>query len=143
MKLKLAIVQECGPEGCKVQDLNGAEPYQAAYSALVRDRIRIRQRQMVAVDSSANPPEIVWRWHRPQVLETKPEGIVVALGGEYCNAVTLAELPLEVQAGDQVWACGVPDGYEIHDRVVDEQPAHPERLLAYITPVIEAVYKPA
>ncbi len=141
MELKLAVVQSCSPEGCQVQDQNGGPPYTAVYSALARDRVRIRQKQLVAVDSAANPPEIVWRWHLLEVLETKPEGIVVALNGEYFDGIPLAELPLEVHPGDKVWAAGLPVGYEIHDLVTDEGAAHPERLLAYITPVIEKVYK--
>ncbi len=143
MELKLAVVLECDPEGCQVQDVTGGQAYFAAYSALARDRVFIHPRQLVVIDAAAHPPEIVWRWHRVQVLEVKPEGVVVALRGEYSTATTVPELPVEVAPGDEVWATGAPNGFEIHDLIVDERPAHPESLLAYIKPVIDKVYHQA
>lgn len=49
----------------------------AAYSPLVKDRIRIRERQLVALDMAASPPEIVWRWYIGEVESVTSDTIVV------------------------------------------------------------------
>ncbi len=43
----------------------------ATFSSKVRDNIRIRQQQLVAVDTSTSPPEISWRWFIGQVEATE------------------------------------------------------------------------
>lgn len=45
-----------------MQLISTNQTIQAAFSAKVRGNIRVRQQQLVAVDTSANPPEISWRW---------------------------------------------------------------------------------
>ena len=69
--LALGIVGSCGPDGCDVEPLDGGVPRLAGYSDAVRDRIRVRRGDLVAVDVSG--PLIVWRWW---------SGTVEALGAE-------------------------------------------------------------
>jgi hypothetical protein len=62
LNLELATVVACDDTGCRVQLIESNQTITATFSAKVRDNIRIRQRQLVAVDTSVSPPEITWRW---------------------------------------------------------------------------------
>ncbi|HVF31427.1 MAG TPA: sigma factor-like helix-turn-helix DNA-binding protein [Acidimicrobiales bacterium] len=62
MELALAVVRSCGPDGCDLEPLAKAPTSRAGYSEAVRDRIRIRRGDLVAVGPSASGPTIVWRW---------------------------------------------------------------------------------
>lgn len=72
MKLEPAIVRSCTPAGCIVQ-LRDGRLVEAVYSPAVRDRVRIRQRQLVALAEQDGAPVIAWRWFR---------GVVEALGDD-------------------------------------------------------------
>ena len=68
MELTLAIVESCTDDGCRVKILEDDSSIETNFSAPVRDhRIRIRPGQLVAVDTSKEIPETVWRWVRTTV----------------------------------------------------------------------------
>ncbi len=73
MKLELGISLSCTETGCQVRLVKSGTVISAQYSALVRDRIRIRAEELVAVDLGPPVPEIVWRWVLGRVLEVNEE----------------------------------------------------------------------
>ena len=60
MELALGVVRSCGPDGCDVDPLGGGTSWSAGYSDAVRDRIRVRPGDLVAIDLAG--PTVVWRW---------------------------------------------------------------------------------
>jgi len=142
MKLELALVSACGKTGCSVILLANNSDIKVFYSSLVQERIKIQKDHLVAINMAANPPQIVWRWIRAAVIELGADIIVVGDMHGHSGQVSLApELPLELSLDDEVWACGTGSAYEIHDIIPDGKPAHPDRLLKYITPIIEGIYR--
>ena len=142
MKLELAIVLACHKTGCRVASLKDNLPIEALYSSLVRDRIKIQPEQMVAINTDANPPEIVWRWLRAAVIEQTSDTIVVDdMKGHPAKVSFVPDLPLTLTLDDEVWTCSTGRAYEIHDIILDGRPTHPNRLLKYITPIIEEIYQ--
>ena len=142
MKLELAITLSCDEAGCFLSPVNGDARFKAVYSSLVKDRIHIQSEQMVAVNVDAHPPQIVWRWIRAAVIELEPEIVVVGeIQGHPAKVSLVPELPLKLEIDDEIWTCGTGRAYEVHDRIVDGMPTQPVLLLAYITPIIEEIYK--
>lgn len=143
MKLELAIVVDCGATGCHVNPLKGSASIKVRYSSLVQKYgIRIRPAQLVAVDVSANPPEIVWRWLRATVIEVKADMVGVDdMRGHPATVSRVSDLPLTLALNDEVWFCGTGRAYEVHDVITDGKPTHPNRLLEYIAPIIAGIYK--
>lgn len=142
MKLELAIVFTCNKTGCQLRLVNGNAAVEATYSSLVQDRIKIRPQHLVVIDMDTKPPEIVWRWLRAAVIELSAGIIVVDdMKGNPVEVSLVPDLPLRLEIDDEVWACGTPRGYEIHDIILDGKPTHPNRLLDYITPIIEEIYQ--
>lgn len=139
MDLELALVLSCDGTGCLVQYLEGGEPVQTRYSSAVKDRVRIRRKQLVAVDRSSAPPQLVWRWHRAEVLEVRPESVVVGAFG-MCVEATPRHADLAPAIGDEVWVAGTSETYYVFDRVVAEQPEHADRLRREAFPMIEGQY---
>ncbi len=141
MNLGLAVTISCTEMGCQVQWVGSGDVVTTNYSALVRERINIRAQQLVAIDRNPPIPEIVWRWVKATVIEVN-EGTVGIddCMGKLGFATRVASLPLRLSIGDEVWFCNTDQDLEVHDLVVDGKPAHPERLLEYITPIIERVY---
>lgn len=141
MKLELAIVLACNKIGCRVVPLKNNSPIETRYSSLVQDRIKIQPEQLVAINTDTNPPEIVWRWIRAAVIELAADIIVVDdVKGHPAKVSLVADLPLTLELGDEVWACSTGHACEIHDIILDGKPPHPNRLLNYITPIIEEIY---
>jgi hypothetical protein len=154
MNLELAIVISGSPNGCLVQYLDQSEPSEAAFSAPVRDRIRIRRQQLVAVDRSVTPSQIVWRLFHgkvhavdgAQVTVSRLDGEVEHVGenGLWLGQVTPApDFDSPVAVGDVVfYEHGKTPGEvgELHDVAVDGRPAHPERVLARLYPKIVETY---
>ena len=127
MNLELGIVENCQPDGCSVRFLGEETTRKVVFSALVKDRIRIRPGQLVAVDLEAKPAEIVWRWYRKTVQEVHGEDILFGtLSEERILANSVPELQGRLRAGDEVWAAGVPDGFVVYDWVENELPQNPE-----------------
>ncbi len=142
MKLELALVISSNKAGCLVSVLRNNLPIEAKYSLLVQDRIMIRPKQLVAIDRESSPPIIVWRWLRGAVLELNDDVVVVDdMQGHAAKVSRIPALPLTLKLDDEVWVCGVGESFEIHDLLVDEKPRQPNRILRYITPIIEEIYK--
>ena len=126
MKLELAIVLSCHKTGCRVASLTDNYPIEALYSSLVHDRIRIQPAHLVAINTDANPPEIVWRWLQAAVIEISTDVVVVDDMKGYAAKVTFVpELPLTVSLDDEAWTCNTGRAYEIHDIILDGKPTHP------------------
>ena len=142
MKLELALVLTCDKTGCRVARLKDNVHIEACYSSLVQDRIMIQPDQLVAIDTGINPPEIVWRWVRTAVIELAADSIVLVDKQCHPAEVTLvSEMPLTLNIDDEVWVCSTGGDYEIHDVIVDGKPTHPNRMLRYIAPIIEEIYR--
>lgn len=140
MDVIFATVLSCDGTGCNISYVDGPKtPEWADYSAPVRDRIRIRRRQLVAVDRAVQPPQIVWRWYRGEVLELRPTGALVGSHG-ICAELPLRDPSLILQQGDEVWFGGYGGEMAIHDIVHEDRPADPEALAAEAFPRIEAWY---
>jgi len=122
--------------------VKGNATIEAVYSTLVQDRIKIQPQQMVAIDMTTNPPEIVWRWLRAAVIEIST-GITVVddMQGHPAEVKITPDLPLMLELDDEVWACSTGSDYEIHDIILDGKPTHPNRMLDYILPIIEGIYQ--
>jgi hypothetical protein len=141
MNLELAVTISCNDTGCQAQLVSSGDVLTTCYSTLVKDRIWIKAKQLVTIDTSPPLPEIVWRWVRAIVLEVNDEsvGIDDCMGKtEFASRVAI--LPLNLSIGDEVWFCNTDQELEIHDLIIDGKPSQPDRLLEYITPIIERVY---
>lgn len=142
MKLELAIVSNCHKTGCQVVLLKDNSSVEVLYSARVQDRIQIQSEQLVAIDTDANPPEIVWRWLRAAVIELTEDIVVVDdMQGHPAKVSLVPVLPLDLEIDDEVWTCSTGHDYEIHDIILDGKPTRPNRLLQYITPIIKEIYQ--
>ena len=133
----------CTSDGCEVLLLDTDARVDTQYSARVRDRIKIRPKQLVAVDTAEGVSEIVWRWYRTRVMEVAEQNLLVDdRGVRSLRAERVGELSVIAQVDEEVWVCGVgqPGNWEVHDRVVDGIPERADRLGAFMFPKIEAVY---
>lgn len=144
MKLELAIVIACSDTGCHVNPLEGDALIEVRFSSLVQNRIMIQPAHLVAIDMSANTPEIVWRWLRAAVIELNADIVVVDdMQGHPGKVSRVPDLPLTLALDDEVWVCSTGRAFEVHDIIVNGKPAHPNRLLEYIVPIINEIYKNA
>jgi hypothetical protein len=143
MDLKLAMVESCTDDGCRVTLLGDERSVETRYSAPVRDHcIRIRPGQLVAVDTCTETPETVWRWVRTTVRGI--DGDRVLVGDDIAtvrSVMVVRKVSSHVAIGDEVWLSSTPTGPEVHDNVVDGKPAHIGRLEEYAFPRIIAIYK--
>lgn len=102
----------------------------AAYSSLVRDRIRIRQRQLVAVDTAAAPPQISWRWFIGEVEALGPEGVSVRRLDQPPGSCRVVSNPLPgipVSVGSEVYYGHARD-WEIVDAVSGDTTVNADRI---------------
>ena len=139
MNLQLAIASSCTGTGCQVQSLDGDVHMDADYSEAVIDYgITISPGDLVAVDYTFDPPQVVFRWALTGVERVENEQVFTdsACGGS--QALTLAEgLEANIAVGDKVFiAYG-----EVHDVSRGKRPVNPERLRAAFFPRIEAMYQ--
>jgi hypothetical protein len=147
MNLKLAIVVAPGQTDCVIRWLDQDAPITARYSAAVQDRIKIRPHQLVAVDTEAAAPTVMWRWFRGRV-EYRQEDYVVVNNRPYQpshhHPISVVRLPdvvaEEVQVGDEVFYTTNNRDGAVADTVEGGRPAHPERIGADLFPAIAAVY---
>lgn len=141
MKLILGIVKSCDPDGCIISSIDNGEELSAAYSPLVKGRIKISKNQLVALDLGRSPMELVWRWISAKV--DRLENDIVVLDDGRCQLIQATnppELNLHLEAGDEVWACKTDEGAEVHARIADLDHSHEERLVRYVRPMIEKIY---
>ena len=77
LKLQLGIALPCTRDGCEIQLLDTETRVDGHYSARVRNRIKIRPKQLVAIDATEGVSEIVWRWYRTLVMEVDEQNLLV------------------------------------------------------------------
>ncbi len=109
--LHLALAQACGPDGCDLSPLSAGAPPSAAYSAAVRDTIKIRPGDLVAIAGT----EIVWRWWGGLIEAVGEDGTFVTVSrnvtqsapGDTRRADRDVDLPVDlagqVAIGETVW----------------------------------------
>ncbi len=144
MNLILARAIACSAETCRVQLLTDDSVIDAPLSALmIQIGTRIRPGMIVALDRSATPPEIRWRF------ETRPvealAGDRLTLHGRQFRFTDLRpddERVPPLRVGDTVVARSgrTADELEVYDTMQEGRPLHPERLEAAF-PQIEAAYQ--
>ncbi len=144
MKLTLARTITCSDEGCKVQLLSEDSVTDAPLSPrMIQIGTRIRPGMIVALDLSATPPMIRWRFETRPVEALAGDRITI-LGREsrFVDARPENDRATPIRVGDIVtirqWQAG--DEIEVYDTVVDGRPRHPEFLEADY-PRIEAAYQ--
>ena len=64
VEVRLGLARECRPTGCEVEDLSTGEVVAARWSDEVRDRIKVRPGDLVALEGD----EVVWRWWHGRVV---------------------------------------------------------------------------
>lgn len=139
MQLELAIVQSCTDTGCNVQLLDSREIIETIFSPTVIDyQIRIIPHQLVIVNRSANPPQLIWRWTRATI--TNLSGSEIELrhdDGRHLRASRAPDMDTALTIGDVIFLTGFKDeNWTIVDVAVDGRPAHPDRLSAALFPTI-------
>ena len=110
-----------------MQLIESNETITAAFSSKVKGNIRIRRRQLVAIDTSAIPPEIAWRWFIGEVESVDESGVAVRRLDQppgNCKVVSNPVPGLRVQPGSEVYY-GHPEEWEVADLVEANRPAHP------------------
>lgn len=120
-----------------MQLIESNQTVHAAFSEAVRDRIRIRRQQLVAIDTAAQPPAISWRWFIGEVEST--DGATASIRrldmpAGSCEVVANMDA-IPVQAGDIVFY-GHGEDYGVVARAVDGQPEDPGALAATYLPGI-------
>jgi hypothetical protein len=112
----------------------------AAFSPLVRDHVRIRRRQLVALDTSIGPPEIAWRWFIGNVEAMEPDGIAVRRLDQppgSCRVVSNPPAGTAPTVGAEVYYGHTKD-WEVVDVVRNDRPTDPARIATEYFPYIEA-----
>lgn len=120
LELLLAVALSCGPDGCEVEPLPGGGATSVGYSDQVRNRIKVRPGDLVAVHAGGG--RIVWRWWAGTVEATGASTITVSRNitqrtpEDPRRASFPVELPDELAAGvdvgDTVWF-GTEDGTHV------------------------------
>ena len=111
----------------------------AVYSPRVKDRIRIRQRQLVAIDAAELPPQIAWRWFIGEVEALEPEGISVRRLDQppgSCRVVSNPPGGVEIPVGREVYY-GHTDAWEVAGVASGDGPADASRIAERYFPYIE------
>jgi hypothetical protein len=141
MKLKLAIVKSCDREGCIVNSVEEGEELRAAYSRLVKGRIKISKNQLVALDHNPSPKELVWRWVRARVDSIDQGSVVLDDGRCHLIQASIPEgLDLHPETGEEVWWCKTGEAVEVHAMIDGLDQEQEERLVNYIHPIITKHY---
>ena len=144
MELFLARTVACSDGGCRVQPLDDDGVIDAPFSSrMVEAGIRVRPGMVVAVDRSAAPPVIRWRFG-VRLVEALAGERITLLGREFrfVDARPVGERGSPLGVGDMVIVRPgrAGDEVEVYDTLVDGRPRHPELLEAEF-PQIEAVYR--
>ena len=111
----------------------------AAFSQRVKNSIRIRQHQLVAVNTASEPAEISWRWFIGQVESADAETASIRrldLPPSTCEVVSNAD-SITVAPGDLVFY-GHGDSWGIVSRVANGLPADPAALANRYLPEVTA-----
>jgi SAM-dependent methyltransferase len=140
MDLQLAIASSCTGTGCQVQFLDSDVRENARYSEPVTDYgIVVRPGDLVAVDRSSSPPQVVFRWKLAEVERCLEGGAILvdSRRGDSRRLSRAEGLESEIVEGDKVF---VASG-EVQDVCIDGLPGNPPRLSAASFPAIEAMYR--
>ena len=104
IELTLAVARACRPDGCDVAPLGGGdvEVLTADYSDAVRDRIKVRPGDLVAVDPTG--PTVVWRWWSGRVEAADGDGrtIVVSRNVNQASPEDPRRRSMEVEVPDDL-----------------------------------------
>lgn len=149
MELELAVALACGPEGCHVRYIEGGASVEVAYADQVRDQIKVRPGDLVAVDRAPEPARLVWRWWHGRVEAVTGDEITVSRnvtqsGPDDPRRIT-ADVALgadwrdQVAPGDLVYYGGEPKA--VLDVARAGKPSRPERLREEHFPAILAAYQ--
>ena len=147
MHLTLAMVVAVMPHTCDIRWLDSNELTTAQIApAMHEQRIKIQPQQLVAVDTAAEPAQIVWRWFRGRV-DYQVDGYAVVNNHVYQAGarapISIARVPdeldLTLAIGDEVFYSLGTDGVVV-DIAVDGSPLHAQRLGADLFPAIEEIY---
>jgi RNA polymerase sigma-70 factor (ECF subfamily) len=136
MNLSLALAVACDDDGCDVERLDGA-PARATWSDAVRNTIKVRPGDLVAVDGTT----VVWRWWGGTVLgvdgttATVRRNATQRAPGDPRTTTIDVDVPddLDVTAGDRVWFG--PDG----DRTVVVAVGSPEAVVTRLPDVAQVL----
>lgn len=146
MKLRLALVSAARPTDCTLRWLATPTELTAHYSAPMQGRIKLCPRQLVAVDTAATPPNVLWRWFRGVVIYRRDDHVVVdnhVYQAGFRAPISVVRLPdaleVEVQVGDEVFYSLDTYGVVI-DVVEHDLPAHPARIAADLFPALVDFY---
>ncbi|MGB4863961.1 MAG: hypothetical protein WBO97_16020 [Tepidiformaceae bacterium] len=141
MDLKLATVVDCDDTGCRVRLVHTGQTVRASFSAQVKDRVRIRKDQLVALRDTNGSPEIAWRWFRGVVEAIDHAGVSVRrtdLPPDACRVVTNPGA-LALGVGDNVYY-GHHEDWTVVDRVAGDKPEHPAEVGSrYFAKITEAL----
>jgi len=144
MELSLAIAESCGPDSCTVRRLDGGR-LTARYGAHVLNRVKVRPGDLVALDTGAEPPAVVWRWWHGMVESVDGDRATVSRNHTQPTAEhsrrRAEDLPVApdlsgvLRPGDAVFFGGDAG---VLDVAKGGLPAHPERLQALLPSVLAA-----
>lgn len=137
MTLTLALAVASDDDGCDIEQLNGGAHERAAWSAAVRNTIKVRPGDLVAVDGG----EVVWRWWGGIVVAvdgdtaTVERNVTQREAGDARTARMVVEVAddLDVGVGDHVWF-----GTE-GDRTVVVAAGSPEAVVTRLAPHLPVV----
>jgi len=141
LNVKLAIAEECSPDGCQVKLFSDGHSLNAVYLTRMKGRVSVHPGQLVLLNMDTAVPEISWRWHRLKVVEVQPGGVLLDDRGlrQVTGTVALG-LTLDLQPGQTVFTNGNQDGScEIHGLLLGDQLAQPEQFEQVILPRIQAI----
>ena len=150
LELELAIVLSCTGAGCRVQIAESESVIDAAFTGAVRDTIRIRRGELVAIDRAAAPPAIAWRWMRGRVDAIEDGRAVVtrldaedgAIGETPARLGGVDRLSPRPALGDIVFYTRVGE-WEVASVATLGAPTDPAFVRREYFPAIEREYGPA
>lgn len=146
MNLTLARTIDCSAEHCRVQLLDDGSVTNAPLSPrMIEGGVRIRPDMIVALDRSATPPMIRYRFETRPVEALMGDRMTI-LGREFrfVDARPENDRANPIRVGDIVTIRSrqASDEIEVYDTVVNGRPRHPEFLEAQF-PQIAAIYQDA
>ena len=136
MKFELATVISCSPGGCSVVPVAGGPAFDARYSDLILNRVKIHPGQLVAVDLEPQVPEVAWRWYPARIVELSDDRVIVQERERQLSATRVPGLGTTGNVGDEVWVTGMEGVWELQDNIQDGKPAHPSLLRESVFPRI-------
>jgi len=142
--LALASIEDAHNIGCIVRVFGEGEPRRAHYPAAIQaGGVVIRPCHLVVVDASHEPLEVVWRIATHGVITALDgDAITLDLGYQRPTLPLLDARPTDEQTtpltvSDEVLLHGpLREQARVVDRIVNGQPAHPERLQAALAEVV-------